>query len=468
MQGILGGSDLVGNKIIHLEVFDGEKASPETLLYDSQSAGGNELAPASALALQTSVDSAGRRWTLCFTQSGSLAAGVDYSKFWLVLFGGTSVSLLLFGLSLSLLNTRFNAWKMATKLTAEYKRAEESLRESEERHRVLFDQSRDAMMTLAAPSWRFTSGNPAALALFGVKTADEFLALGPWDVSPERQPDGSPSAEKAREMIETALREGSHFFEWTHKRTDGEPILCTVLCNRISVAGKVFVQATVRDITEQKQAEAIQQEALDRLQKIASRVPGLVYQYRLRPDGSACLPFASEAIREIFRVSPEEVREDASNLFANLHPDDYDGIFASIQKSARDLTPWQHEFRVKYDDGTIRALYGNAAPQREKDGSVLWHGFITDITERKRAETALRESEELLSEMTTQVPGVVYQFYARPKNGEMGFYYVSDRSERILGLKPDVEGYLDCLSEDLPSIFSEFPSRLVGLTRCGR
>jgi PAS domain S-box-containing protein len=74
---------------------------------------------------------------------------------------------------------------------------------------------------------------------------------------------------------------------------------------------------------------------------------------------------------------------------------------------------------------------------------------ITDITESKQAESqretareALKENEALLSEMTTQVPGVVYQFYARP-NGEMGFYYVSDRSERILGLKPDLAGYLE-------------------------
>ena len=152
----------------------------------------------------------------------------------------------------------------------------------------------------------------------------------------------------------------------------------------------VSIVGVSRDITERKQAEALRQEALDRLQKIASRVPGLVYQYRLRPDGSARLPFASEAIREIFRVSPEEVREDAAKLFANFHPDDYDGIVASIQKSAQELTPWQHEFRVKFDDGTIRSLFGNAVSQREEDGSVLWHGFITDITERKRAEEKVR------------------------------------------------------------------------------
>ena len=125
MQGVLGGSDVEGNHLIHLEIFDGDKASPETLLYDSQSAGGNERVPASAFTLQTPVDSAGRRWTLCFTQSGNLAAAVDYGKVWLVLLGGTSISLLLFGLSLSLLNTRFSARQIAEKLTADNKTLEE-------------------------------------------------------------------------------------------------------------------------------------------------------------------------------------------------------------------------------------------------------------------------------------------------------------------------------------------------------
>ena len=127
MQDVLGTSDLESGKRIRLEAFDGEQVSPETLLYDSQSAGGNEKPPASALFLQTSVDSAGHHWTLCFTQCGNLASTIDYGKVWLVLFAGTSVSLLLFGLIFALLNTQFKAWQIATKLTAEYKRVEDTL-----------------------------------------------------------------------------------------------------------------------------------------------------------------------------------------------------------------------------------------------------------------------------------------------------------------------------------------------------
>lgn len=166
--------------------------------------------------------------------------------------------------------------------------------------------------------------------------------------------------------------------------------------------------AVTRDITEHKASETARQEALDRLRKIASRVPGVVFQFQMRPDGSFCFPFASEAIRDIYRVSPDEVREDASKAFAALHPDDYHGVVSSILASARNLTPWRQEYRVKFDDGTVRWLFGNSLPQREADGSVLWHGFITDVTERKRTTTERLESEARFRTMADNAPVLIW------------------------------------------------------------
>ncbi len=181
--------------------------------------------------------------------------------------------------------------------------------------------------------------------------------------------------------------DGTGSVELRMHRGDGAVFPAQLDCQRRRIgADGTAIRVTVSDVTERKQAQAVRDAALDLLQRIASQVPGVVYQYLLRPDGSSCFPFASAAIREIYRVSPEEVREDASKVFANLHPDDHDGIVASIQQSARNMTPWRHEYRVKFDDGTVRWLFGNAVPQGGADGSVLWHGFITDITDRKKAE----------------------------------------------------------------------------------
>jgi PAS domain S-box-containing protein len=150
------------------------------------------------------------------------------------------------------------------------------------------------------------------------------------------------------------------------------------------------------DITMRKKAEEARKEAMERLQKIASRIPGVIYQYRLNKDGSSCFPFASAAIYAIYRVTPEEVRYDAQKVLDILHPDDVEGIVDSIQKSAQALSPWRHEYRVKFDDGEVRWLFGNALPQQEEDGSILWHGFIDDITDRKMMEQELVALNEML------------------------------------------------------------------------
>lgn len=134
----------------------------------------------------------------------------------------------------------------------ERNRAEEALRLSALRYQLLFDSSRDALMTAAPPTWRFTAANTATLQLFGASSIDEITALAPRDVSPVRQPDGRLSNEKALEMIAIALHAGSHLFEWEHQRLDGQTFPADVLLTRMESGGEVFVQATVRDISERK------------------------------------------------------------------------------------------------------------------------------------------------------------------------------------------------------------------------
>jgi len=156
------------------------------------------------------------------------------------------------------------------------------------------------------------------------------------------------------------------------------------------------------------------QELLDRLNKIASQLPGVVFQYRLRPDGSCCMPYVSEGFRQIYRFNPAEFREDAARAFSRIHADDLDSLKASIQASAAELSPWTQEFRVKCDIESYRWLLGNAMPQQEADGAILWHGFLTDITARKAMEQTLRELSVAVEQSPASVTitgldgGIVY------------------------------------------------------------
>lgn len=141
----------------------------------------------------------------------------------------------------------------------------EALRASEEKYRQLFESSRDALMTLAPPTWQFTAANAATLAMFRAASGPQFLAIEPWRVSPPLQPDGLASSDKARGMIEVAMATGSHFFDWTHRRLDGEDFPATVLLTRMDLGGQVVLHATVRDVTEQKRSEEERSELQNQL-----------------------------------------------------------------------------------------------------------------------------------------------------------------------------------------------------------
>jgi PAS domain S-box-containing protein len=164
------------------------------------------------------------------------------------------------------------------------------------------------------------------------------------------------------------------------------------------IEGERVVAATfcATDVTAYKQEVARTRDLLDRLDKIARLVPGVVFQYQLRADGSACFPYASERIREVFRVSPEAARQDASPVWAAVHPEDRRRIASSLCESANDLARWQEEFRVQFADGAVRWLSGTAVAERAAEGVTEWHGLFTDVTDRRQAEAEHARLEEQL------------------------------------------------------------------------
>ncbi|MEK7718182.1 MAG: response regulator, partial [Bacteroidota bacterium] len=134
------------------------------------------------------------------------------------------------------------------------------------------------------------------------------------------------------------------------------------------------------------------------LLKLTDRVPGVIYQYRMYSDGHSCFPYSSPGMKEIYGVTPEEVREDATPVFGRVHPEDYDFIVSSIMESARTLELYHSEFRVILPGIGLQWRLCEAKPERMEDGGTLWYGIITDITERKITEHLLKESEYFFKE----------------------------------------------------------------------
>jgi PAS domain S-box-containing protein len=127
------------------------------------------------------------------------------------------------------------------------------LKESEEKFRLLFEKSFDPSLLLDGD--KFIDCNEAALRLLHCPAKEQLIGSHPFDISPERQHDGSLSSEKTRELIDTAVREGAIDFEWIHRTFEGEDLWIDVSLTVIPIYGKQIIFTVWKNITERKRAE---------------------------------------------------------------------------------------------------------------------------------------------------------------------------------------------------------------------
>lgn len=164
---------------------------------------------------------------------------------------------------------------------------EEALRESQLKFETMFKSSKDAIMMMT-PEGRYFDTNPAAVELFGYRSMDKVIFKNLSDVSPELQPDGKRSSEKAHEIIATVMEKGSQFFEWTHKRSNGAEFFATVLLTRMEFGGKTVLQATVRDVTELKRLGEMKNEFISMVShELRTPLTALKESIDIVLDGSA-------------------------------------------------------------------------------------------------------------------------------------------------------------------------------------
>ncbi|MGE0084433.1 MAG: response regulator [Desulfococcaceae bacterium] len=142
--------------------------------------------------------------------------------------------------------------KLRELFTEQEKRTAE-LRESEEKFRIMFEDSNDAILIIDQN--RFVDCNNATVQMLRYPGKEKLLQTHPSELSPEKQPDGRLSYEKAEEMMTMAVKTGSHRFEWMHRRSDGEEFPVEVSLTLVPYKGRTLIHTTWRDITERKKAE---------------------------------------------------------------------------------------------------------------------------------------------------------------------------------------------------------------------
>ena len=167
---------------------------------------------------------------------------------------------------------------------------------------------------------------------------------------------------------------------------------------RFLLDGVDHILGYIHEVAGENDSAIALRSKLDFIHKLSNQVPGLIYQFRMRPDGSSHFPFATGQIRQIFGINPEDVVNDSTKAFSKVDPQDIETLHSSIQESGRTLSPWRQEFRVRLEDGSLRWMLGYSLPERQTDGSVLWHGFIMDITARRSEHAELQDARELMTQ----------------------------------------------------------------------
>jgi len=270
----------------------------------------------------------------------------------------------------------------------ERKRVEEALGLSEARYRTLIESAPEAIVVLDAESGVFADFNEKACELFGV-SAEALRALGPVELSPPRQPDGRESREVAAEYVRQSVAGASPVFDWMHRTPAGKEVPCEVRLVRLPFRERILIRGSVTDISERKRAEEALKQSEERYRLIVENQTEFVVKWL--PDGtrtfaneSYCRHFGiseSECIgTSFFPVVSAETRGAFMQMIASLTPETPQATGEQLCTVAGGELRWQEWTRR----GTFDA--------RGKLVEVLSTG--RDITERKRVEEELRQSEE--------------------------------------------------------------------------
>ena len=148
----------------------------------------------------------------------------------------------------------------------------------------------------------------------------------------------------------------------------------------------VNIRSYLFDQTKLKQAQDDLRQRDAQVAAISMHVPGMLYEFRRSYGGGSCFSYASEGIRSIFALSPDDVRTDASPFFARVHPDDRSRLDDCISTAFLGHRDFEADFRIVHPERGIRWVHGSSSPRVLDDGNYVWDGYFFDITDRKLGE----------------------------------------------------------------------------------
>jgi PAS domain S-box-containing protein len=271
----------------------------------------------------------------------------------------------------------------------EGKQAEDALRRSETKFRAIYQLTSDALMV--SDDSGFINCNQAAMKMFGCATREEFCSHSPGSMSPPRQPCGADSFTLAAQHIARAMETGSDHFEWVHKRLDnGETFSADVLLSAMELDGKKVIQAVVRNISERKRAEDALRASELKYRTLVRHIP----QRILYKDRESVYISCNDLFAQDLGIPAAAI---TGKTDFDLYPPELAEKYRADDRRIMELGRTEELEEENLANGKPRTVLTVKTPVMSEQGEVIGVlGVFTDITERKRAEESLRESERQL------------------------------------------------------------------------
>jgi len=341
---------------------------------------------------------------LLVSRTGALKSRMNWA--YLLALAGSVAALLLTALAAMLIRRDFSRARAATEAlrqanldldarvqarNAELLRANEALRTSGREFRLKLESlphlvwtcESDGRYSYLSPQWVEFTGVPEVEQL-----GDRWLeAVHPGDRSQLRDAWAGSLASGVDLRAEYRIRRHDGVYHWF----DGRAVALRDDADRIV---RWFGSST--DVQEAREARESLARERERIETIAAVSPAVLHSFRLGPEGEMSFPFAAPRVGEVYGIDGSGLEQDAGPALALIHPEDVGLIRTTLIDSARELSTWHQCWRVRHPVRGEIWVEGYLTPRRESDGGTVWHGVLMDVSERIRAEAALRASEERL------------------------------------------------------------------------